>query len=306
MSHWYHRALLYKVMATIPQGEALLGAVRTRIGGLKHFTLGKRLGAINEMLEMYQHSGESVVGKHIAEIGSGWHPYLAAIFYCMGAAKITLTDISPHIQQEYVVQTINYLLENLEHISEATGLSTHQLRVRLLELDPKEKAWQEVWQERGISYYAPFDFTRTDWSEKAVDMVYSNSCLGYVPRPILEKIGRESCRILKNGGWLMHNITTYDDYSSSDRSISAINFLKFSERSWSLIGNSKLHFQNRLRPNAYLTLFGAAGFHTHYAVRKQLSIKPGMINRKMLDTEFQTISDEELFCSHFLYVGKKL
>jgi hypothetical protein len=306
LSAWQRRALLYKTIAAIPKGDVLLATIRNRVGGLKQFSLNKRFSAVLEMLEMLKNSDETVSGKHIVEIGTGWHPYLAALFYCMGAAKITLTDIAAHVQQPYVKQTIDYLKVNVERISQLTDLSTESLHIRLAELNPGQNNWQDVWKERGITYLAPFDFTNTRWASAAVDMIYSNSCLGYVPEPILQQICHESQRILKRSGWVMHNITIYDDYSSSDPSITPVNFLRYNERTWSLLGNSKLHFQNRLRPKVYVALFEKSGFRPYYCARKLLELKPETINKSMFSPEFQSLPDEELLCSHFLFVGKKL
>ena len=50
-----------------------------------------------------------------------------------------------------------------------------------------------------------------------------------------------------------------DHYSFFDPGISAFNFLKFSEPTWSLI-NSSVHYQNRLRASDFRRLHEDAGF----------------------------------------------
>ena len=59
-----------------------------------------------------------------------------------------------------------------------------------------------------------------------------------------------------------HEIDLSDHYSHFDKSIGPYNFLKFSERVWSLF-NNRLLYQNRLRASDYRKLFVESSWHIH-------------------------------------------
>jgi SAM-dependent methyltransferase len=302
---WRRRVLVYKLFSFLPFGNRLFNTVQATVSLNRNFDLARRHYSIVEMAYMLAQAGKSVQGKNLVEIGAGWHPLLPALFYGMGANRIVMTDIVQHMKQSYVEQTMNYLIANASEIANLTCIPANQLLTRWNGLHPHGKPWLKLWNDRGIEYHAPFDFRKTNWQANSVDMIYSNSCISYIPKPSLEKIFQESVRILKPGGWIAHNLMPYDDYASSDSSITPLNFLRYDEETWERIGNSGLHYQNRLRPIAYLSLIERYGLAIQFLERRQHHLNKKMLIRSELDDEFRYLPDEELLCAHFLMVAEK-
>jgi SAM-dependent methyltransferase len=302
---WRRRALVYKLFSLFPFGNRLFDTVRATVGLNRNFDLARRHYSIVEMSYMLAQAGKSVKGKDLVEIGAGWHPLLPALFYGMGANSIVMTDIVKHIKQSYVEQTLDYLIAHANEVADLTQIHANQLLTRWSGLHPHGKPWQKHWKEHGIEYHAPFDFRKTKWQANSVDMIYSNSCISYIPKRTLEKIFQESARILKPDGWIAHNLMPYDDYASSDPSITPLNFLRYDEERWERIGNCSLHYQNRLRPIAYLSLAERYGLSIRFLERRQHHIKKNMLIRSELDDEFRYLPEEELLCAHFLMVVDK-
>lgn len=305
MRQWQRRALIYRFFDTVPGGHQLFELVRMFGGGLRNFDVGKRKYAIFEMCNLLSSENKSVAGQKLVEIGSGWHPVLPALFYAMGASSIIMTDIVRHMRQDYVESTIDYLIQHTDVIAEITGISGDLITSRWMELKPGKHSWLDVWQDKGIVYEAPFDFAETEWPSDSVDMIYSNSCLGYIPLSILEQIFKESARLLRPGGWIAHDISVYDDYSAIDKSITPLNFLGYSEAEWERMGNSRLHYQNRLRPQRYFDLAQGNDLQILVFRRLQKQITTAMLDRSKLDTAFQEMPDEELLCAHLLLLAEK-
>lgn len=293
---WRRRVLVYKLFSLFPFGNCFLN---------RNFDLAPRHYSIVEMSYMLTKAGKSVKGKDLVEIGAGCHPLLPALFYGMGANSIVMTDIVKHIKQSYVEQTLNYLIANASDIANITKIPANQLLTRWAGLHPHGKPWLKLWNDRGIEYHAPFDFRKTKWQANSVDMIYSNSCISYIPKRSLERIFQENARILKPGGWIAHNLMPYDDYASSDPSITPLNFLRYDEDKWEHIGNCRLHYQNRLRPLYYLSLAERNGLSVQFLERRQHHLKKNMLIRNELDDEFRYLPDEELLCAHFLIVAEK-
>ena len=305
MEKWRKRALLYKVVSMLPWADYLMDMVRSRLGGLKNFNVGHREYAIAEMIHLLRQAGKRVGGRCLAEIGSGWHPVLPMVFYALGARRVIMTDVHSHMRRVYVEQTLQHLLRRAEDVSKHVNRPASKLRESWNRLRPNNSAWAETWRERGIDYRAPFDFRRTGWPDGSVDMIFSNSCLGYIPTGHLRMIFAESARVLRRGGWIAHNISVDDDYSGTDGSINPLNFLRYSADEWARIGNSRLHYQNRRRPGYYIQLAGESGLQVVCAERLRLTIRQDMLDRAILDPEFRDLSEDELLCSHLLLVAEK-
>jgi SAM-dependent methyltransferase len=303
--NWRRKALLYKIFDAISKDATLFKSARLAGGRIRNFQLIERQGAIVEMAHMLEKGEVTICGKNLIELGTGWHPYLAALFYGMGASKIIMIDILSNIEQDAVSKTISFLKEHIREMAQIIKIPEEQLRHRFNELDPESNPWRDLWRSKGISYHAPFDFTDTGWNSESVDMIYSNCCLGYIPTPVLVRIFAECSRLLRPGGSIVHNVHIYDDYSNSDPNILPINFLTFSDQEWNRIGNSRFHYQNRLRPADYLAICSDAGLTPTYVERTQLVLDPRRLERSSLAEEFRDLPEEELLCAHLLLVAQK-
>ncbi|MBT7900359.1 MAG: hypothetical protein HN601_05355 [Candidatus Marinimicrobia bacterium] len=86
-------------------------------------------------------------------------------------------------------------------------------------------------------------------SEKTVQAMGSTSL----------NILKEGNRIIRDNGLFVHMIDYRDHFSYSDKSISSINFLQFSNSEWGKYANNRYMYMNRLRHDDYLGLFESAG-----------------------------------------------
>ena len=111
----------------------------------------------------------------------------------------------------------------------------------------------------GIRYLAPMDASDTKLPDQSFDICVSTNTLEHIAREDIKKIVSEVYRMLKHEGYLSVVIDYSDHYSHTDRSISPLNYLQYSDKEWRKY-NSSLHFQNRLRHQDYLDIFTEAGF----------------------------------------------
>ena len=111
----------------------------------------------------------------------------------------------------------------------------------------------------GIEYRAPYDASNTNLSDNSIDVCISTATLEHIPVEEISNILIELYRVLKPGGIISAIIDYSDHYWHTDKSISPLNFLKYTEEKWKLY-NHRCHYQNRLRHNGYLELFKRHGF----------------------------------------------
>ncbi|NND73442.1 MAG: methyltransferase domain-containing protein [Ilumatobacter sp.] len=264
-----------------------------------------RTNAVARLVEMLGRIDRSVEGTAMCEIGSGWQPVVPAVFYGMGAESIVMTDIAAHMETDLVARTMKHLDEHADEMAQITGVPAKQLQLRWRDLMPVDGAWQQRWAERGLVYLAPHHFDRPTFPSGAFDVVYSNSVLGYVPSPTVEAIFRETHRLLRPGGWLMHRISTYDDFANSDPTITPLNFLTFDREDWERIGNSAMHHQNRLRPAEYVALAERHGLEVLLQDREPEHLLPEMLDDVVLDAEFADLPVDEVLCAHLILAAER-
>ena len=151
-----------------------------------------------------------------------------------------------------------------------------------------------------INYVAPGDASATSLQDNSIDFHTSYSVFEHIPPNILSKILEEGNRIVKDDGLFLHAIDYTDHFAHSDGSISAINFLQYSDDEWDKIAGNRYMYMNRLRHDDYLQLFEAAG-HTMLACKESIDeqsqslLKEGKLP---LDSRFKTKSLDVLSISH--------
>jgi len=159
----------------------------------------------------------------------------------------------PRLRQQVV--DLHAMLD-LALVNRAIGIL--RTRHRLTDLT-EVSSLADLAARHGITYQAPVDMTGTDFTGASFDICISTNTLEHIPLASLEAILRELRRIVTPGGIVSAQIDYSDHYAQADRSISKLNYLRFTEAEWRRY-NHRCFYQNRLRHNHYRGLFEAAGF----------------------------------------------
>jgi SAM-dependent methyltransferase len=181
---------------------------------------------------------------HWYEFGAGWDLLGPLSYYSFGVERQTLVDLRSNVRLEAVNDVLDRLgahLDRLEHPA-ARRVDRRHL-ADLEELEPRF----------GIRYIAPCDARASGLPAGSVDIITSTHTLEHIPPGDIAAILGECARILREGGLMSSLIDMQDHYHWFDKSISVYNYLKFSDRVWSLV-NSPVHYQNRLRHSDYMSL----------------------------------------------------
>ena len=114
----------------------------------------------------------------------------------------------------------------------------------------------------------------------------------------------EARRVLRESGLLVHIIDPSDHFSHSDDSISAVNFLQFSEAEWDRLAGNRFMYQNRLRAQDYFDLFKGAGV-TLLRTEKTVDAESlaALRNGFRADRRFEKMSPEELATTRVCIMG---
>lgn len=105
-----------------------------------------------------------------------------------------------------------------------------------------------------MQYLAPHYISSED---DPVDCSCSNEVLEHIPADQLVMLLRALRAVTK--GITTHSIDYSDHYARSDKSVSRLNFLRYSDKEWRPFNSGK-QYVNRLRHSDYIRLFREAGF----------------------------------------------
>jgi SAM-dependent methyltransferase len=303
--HWRLKGLAQKGLSIIPGGGYLNDGLQKKYGGLRHFeqNIADKLEDWRLSMRYLQKVGFELEGTSLIEIGTGWYPTLPICFSLVGAKRILTYDISRHMDAGLTFRMIAALEPHLEMMAEAGGRHPEDIRTRYREL-LQARDLNTLLEWARVEYCAPADTRATGSPPNTADLVYSNSVLEHVPKPIIQSLMKEIVRMLRPGGLTLHNVGCNDHYAFVDRRISFVNYLRYSEARWNK-WNNRLQYQNRLRAPEFLEMAAEAGLEVIY---KQVAVRPG--TREALMTfevapEFQRFSKEHMAITTVDFIAKK-
>lgn len=172
------------------------------------------------------------------EIGSGWFPVLPMVMASAGAARVYMTDVKRHQDDDTFFATAKFL--------ESTGRGN-------LAFGP-------------LRYLAPFD--PADVPDGSVDIVVSRTVLEHIRPADLEKMFATLRTKMRPGGIHIHLIDNSDHWEHRDKSISRVEFLTRPAWLHNLIWRAVGDGENRLRHSDYRPIFERAGYTVEMAEPK--------------------------------------
>jgi hypothetical protein len=255
---WQVKCVLDRLKGMLPAQQALRDLKRKAVGF--GADLDRDRGAIDEGMQMVEwvRSAANLKGARVWEIGSGWQPLIPALFSLSGAGEVIMTDVKRLCSPATLRASAGSLLAMKEAIARRLAVPEGEFeRLKAwLNGDPVEKSLARM----NISYLAPCDARATGLPAGSVDMMISRATLEHIPPEIIRGILAEAARILRAGGLMCHFVDCSDHWEHNDKTISRVNFLKFSDKAFGLIQWNGLNYQNRLRHPEYAAMLREAGF----------------------------------------------
>ena len=286
--NWKVKSLVQNIISIFPYklSYSLYYQLQRNFGSLKKGNYNPTsvfIGSIK--LWKYIHkNNHSAKGKVFFEIGTGRVPVIPFSNFLMGAKGTTTVDLNPYIKEELCMEMLDYISKNESQVRELFGSLLLEDRFSTIMKYHSE----EVFSLKGflkicnITYLAPADAAHTALKEGSIDFCISYTVFEHIPKNILKKIMIESNRILKSSGIHVHRIDYSDHFSHSDNSISAINFLQYSDRMWKWYADNRYMYMNRLRHDDFVCLFVETGNTIKYQHQDQSAKVKAILEKKLL------------------------
>ena len=220
-----------------------------------------KLTAAVETCRRICNQGKSPVNKIFLEVGTGRVPVVPIAYWLMGSEKTITIDLNPYLKSELVEESLKHMFKNHEKVLNLFGSLVDQERFSEFLKWGRESHFSlsKILDQCRIEYIAPGDAANTHLPDESIDFHTSYTVFEHIPFEVLEEILKEGNRIIKNKGLFIHSIDYSDHYSHSDKRISSINFLQYSEKQWDKFAGNRYAFVNRLRHDDFINLFESVG-----------------------------------------------
>ena len=141
-----------------------------------------------------------------------------------------------------------------------------------LPLDVNINSIEKLLKKLNIIYLAPLDISKY-CPKRKFDFCISKDTLEHIPIKKLNYIIKNLKNILVKNGLLISCVDYSDHYAHRDKSISDINFLKYSDFLWFFL-NPPNHYQNRIRHIDLKRIF---------EINKFITLEEQLISQKQID-----------------------
>lgn len=257
--NWRVKGIVQKALSAAPGGSRVNDLLQRSAGELRNVDAAVDSKVIHDWIvlaRLLRELNVPIADAVLVEVGTGWCPVLPLCFALAGARTCHTFDVERHLDTQLTRRAIARLGVHLHHIADAAGVGVEEVRRRYESVSTAGAA--NALDRAGIRYHAPADAARTGLPRGSVDAAFSNSVLEHVPAGDIAAVLRETTRIVKPAGVSLHSVNCGDHYAYFDRSITPVNYLKYSDRRWRL-WNNRLLYQNRLRPIDFLHIAEGAG-----------------------------------------------
>jgi hypothetical protein len=298
--NWKSKALLQQFFSHVPGGEKLnffFQRYVTRGTPRPDSEVPKcARWAQQHIAAAHRFGATPVAAATFFEFGAGMDLLGPLLFYALGAPRQIVIDLRRLVR----AWLVNRAIDQVRRFGDSFGgLSTRSRR--LMNVDDVRRLEHQY----GIEYRAPVDARATGLPAESIDHVTSTNTLEHVAAPDILAIHRESFRLLKPNGLATHEIDYQDHYSYFDSRTSPFNYLRYSDRTWSLY-NPALMYQNRLRHRDHLALLRQAGFEIVDEGRRDgTASDQRAIARMRLAERFRSYSPDELAVRTAFVVARK-
>jgi SAM-dependent methyltransferase len=293
------------VLAAVALKSFSLNGASKRLYRWTGNTIGSRRRAANIDIAAYISRGDLLVdlcnkyfavrdGQRLLEIGTGWMHWFAIYLRLFVDGEIATMDVWDNRQ----FGALRAAFTKFETALVARGASPHacaNLRSLLA-----ATSFADVYDRLKLSYVISPDGSLAMFADGSRDCVFSFHVLEHVPRAKVARLCVDMHRVLKPGGFAIHQIGIDDHLAHYDRSCSPKEYLRYSDRTWKWFFENEVQYVNRIQMSEWLLAFGSAGFSVRETLAETVDIS-GLRIAPM----YRSYSDKDLACTILTVVLQK-
>ena len=263
MARWIVKALVQRMIGFMPNPEYWSDLVQRKIAGSVDLTYPfflSRLDVARRNLDAFARQNSPA---EVLELGTGWFPIVPIALRLSGASHVRTCDIVEHVSPERLsatLQAFSRAADDGEWRRRFPSINEPLLQ-QIRSFDATRQTSVESLRSLGVDYRVG-DFPGASLPPASIDLIVSHAVLEYIAAAPFRELLDAFRRVLKSDGAMSHWIDFSDEYAYFDKSISPLNFLKYSDWAWRIINNPIIPL-SRLRIDDVRRLFSDAGFSIH-------------------------------------------
>jgi SAM-dependent methyltransferase len=307
--YWRIKALAQNMVAALPDSvsDSLYYRLQRMAGGLRAIDPMRDMNNAAAIVRTLRAQHTVAEGKTFFLLGTGRTVNVPIGLWLCGAARVIVTDLKPDLRPDLVVESLRRLRDYRVELEARFSVKVDQdaLHDRLDRLVALPDDSTAVLSLAGIDYRVPSDTASSGLPDGSVDFYCSSNVFEHVSPETMRGMLHESRRLLAPGGLFLHRMDLSDHFSHTDRSLSAVHFLRYGERAWARIAGNRYMYHNRMRGYEYDALLRGEGarillVEEFVDVRAQTELAGGNIP---LDPRFAGHTPGELAVSYLTVVG---
>ena len=257
--HWKVKSKIYNSISKLPSciSYRAVYLIQRHFGSLRFTNPVSGLQAGVETWKLIKEQGIPALEKVFLEIGTGRVPLIPLAFWLMGARMTTTIDLNPYLKEKLIKESLDFISNNREVIESVFEDLLDKNRFEELLRFNRTQVFSKVafLDLCSINYIPLCDAANTGFRNKSVDFITSHNVLEHIESEQISEILEEGNRIISNDGLFVNRVDYSDHFSHSDKSISPINFLQYTDTEWKKYAGNKYSYNNRLRHDDFIDIF---------------------------------------------------
>ncbi len=247
----------------------------------------------NLLLDLYEKYHAVNENDTLLEIGTGWIHWYSLYTRLFYNVNITMMDVWDNRQFEALKASFLKLKELPDDLSSRKYSSAIDL---ILNAD----SFEELYESLDLSYIIDNEGSLSQFQANTFDVVFSFHVLEHVPKEKTDDLVNNIYRVLKPGGFSIHQIGIDDHISHYDKKESMMNYLRYSDTTWKIFFQNDVQYFNRLLMSDWINIFTQQGF-----IFKEKIPAYTNIDSLKIHPQYQRYSKEDLSCAILTVVHQK-
>ena len=249
------------------------------------------------LVELASKNGVCEDGVKLVELGTGWIHWFGVYLalHIKGESSLELYDVWDNRQLDALKTAFGKLEQNLAAVKRVDMIQREKLAAI-----QGVKSFEEFYKLFNATYTIDSDGSLAGYPDDSYDAITSFHVMEHIGRSFIDKSIGDMYRMLKPGGYCIHQIGIDDHLAHYDSKMSKKTYLKYSLRTRKAIFENVVQYHNVLQGADFLRYFTDAGFEIVEFDRERCDISGLNIH-----SDWVGYSQEDLETTIFTIVCKK-
>lgn len=225
-------------------------------------------------------------GDKLLEVGTGWVHWEAVCMRLFYDVDITLFDVWDNrlldTFKQYFTEFAN-VIDTVIDIPPDDYAHVHSLLSSISAVN----SFDELYDLLRLQYVLEPTGTLKRFPDESYDLIFSFDVLEHVKRDILADYVRDMYRLLKPGGYSIHQIDIADHLAYYDPAVNQKNYMRYPDKVWDRLFENDVLYFNRVQRPEWMSLFSQAGLVLTEQVSMYGDGKPIEVDNKYKDLNKQ-------------------